>query len=303
MVKCLPYLLTGGLVPLIENRHKFNLNNSTKDLLRKIEFCYFMDIKNLLGGFQEKDEEGKPKFYWDVQFISDTSIEEKLGMLLKKRSSNNPLISFDDVYCQNFPQGNYHVTRIQNPNNLSQPPKTGSRYCSLGLKDQVNAIRKEFGEKIDIMDIGIFGGDTLFEEIKRLREGNVNVECAYVMFAGQEGINRFSNSGLKLNYFQEMNWIDWIEIRDCMGFDGRKVKVKDKEELSKNMFVRYFERPNKWASIPLQFEEYYKILYRKYFNLTKDILNEEGIKVSLNPSRKNRIIYELKMSQTKKKIK
>ena len=42
------YLLTGGLVPLLENRHKIKLTPKTKDVLRTIEHAYFAEIRYLL---------------------------------------------------------------------------------------------------------------------------------------------------------------------------------------------------------------------------------------------------------------
>jgi len=90
------------------------------------------------------------------------------------------------------------------------------------------------------------------------------------------------------------------EIRDCLGFDGRKVSLNvPKEEGLENLFVRYIERPEKWASIPATIKEEYEKLYNSFFNLIQRALVCEGIQTELVPLKTNHCIYALKIRKIK----
>lgn len=297
MVITKPYLLTGGLVPLIENRHNLLLRPNTKRAIRDLEKAYSSFIASFLNGRIERDASGKDLYSWEVKFISDEIIDDALGKLIIHSRSGKPLISFDDVYCQNLVDGNYQVTRTQDPNKLDESPKLGPRFDSPDLETQVNFIRDKYGLNIDIMDIGAFGGSTLIPEIKRFRDAGINVGNVYLMFAGKEAIENLRNSNVCLNYVKTFDWIDWLEMRDCMGFDGRKVKMTPGKNNPDNSFVRYLERSNDWASIPLDVKAEYNSLYSSSFNAVKSILAEDRIEVDLRPSADNSLTYDLRIKR------
>lgn len=292
-----PYLLTGGLVPLIENRHKISLGKNTKPALRKLEYDYFSATADFLNGRQELDENGKVKYEWDVQFMSDELIDSQLANLILSSKAGRSVISFDDVYCQDLADGNYHVTRVQNPNKLQERPQLGPRFANADLEDQIAHIRKRYGPEIDVMDIGVFAGDTLSGEIKRFADGGVKIGNIYVMFAGREGIDKIANMGASLKYVQEVDWVDWLEMRDCMGFDGRKVKMEGGKDSPANSFVRYTERPTDWASIPYDVKHHYERLYDSSFKEVQAILASDGIDVSLSQSPKHSLVYDLRIGR------
>jgi len=297
MVNKKPYLLTGGLVPLIENRHNTSLSDTTKAALRQIEQSYFNAVASLLNGREEKDESGNVKYIWDVNFIPDGVIEEDLSDLIEPRRTRRNLISFDDVYCQNLPDGNYHVTRIQDPSKLDENPELGPRFGTPELEVQVADIKRKYGKEIDVMDIGVFGGDTLAGEIKRFKDGGVKIADIYVMFAGKEGIDRIANNGSNLKYVKKVDWIDWLEIRDCMGLDGRKVRMQPGEDNPANLFVRYIERSAKWASIPEDVKHCYESLYLSSFEMIKSILKCDNVSVRLTPSKSHDPAYEFRLEK------
>jgi hypothetical protein len=294
-----PYLLTGGLVPLIENRHKIPLGDNTKEAIRYIERSYSNSIASLLSNRIERDPENNPKFRWEVKFISDITIEEELsGLINSNKSIAQPIVSFDDVYCQNLANVNYHVTRIQNPSNLNEEPKLGSRFSFLDLDTQVENVRRNYGKSIDIMDIGAFGGATLLPEIKRFRDKGVNIENIYLMFVGQEALEKLSNENLNIFYSKTFDWIDWLEIRDCMGFDGRKVPLNPNDlDAPQNSFIRYTEKSKEWASIPEDVKTKYDLLYDSSFNQVREVLASEGIDVSLKPSNQNKLVHHLRIKK------
>ena len=142
------YLLTGGLVPLLENRHKVKLSPETKETIRTIEHAYFAETRHLLQGRSDKDNEGI--FFWNVQFIPDTEIENDLRNLVISRRGKLPILSFDDVYCTDLPNGFYSISRIVDPTNLDNAPVLGPRLGHPPLEDQVRGIAKKFGKEMEI---------------------------------------------------------------------------------------------------------------------------------------------------------
>ncbi len=292
-----PYLLTGGLVPLIKNRHKTSISPYAQEAIRNLEKMYFSATANLLNNRQETREDGT-NYEWEVKFMSDEDIDSGLRRLILKERDTKPMISFDDVYCQDLADGNYHVTRLQDPSKLSDSPQLGPRFANPTLEVQIENIRKTYGEQIDVMDIGVFGGDTLAGEIDRFRKGGVRINNVFVMFAGQEGIQRIAKMDSNLKYVQDVDWIDWLEMRDCVGFDGRKVRMYgEKVDCSQNSFIRYTERSGQWASIPEEVKKHYEALYTSCFDTIKSILACDGVDADLIQSPENELVYNLKVGR------
>jgi hypothetical protein len=190
------------------------------------------------------------------------------------------------------------VTRLQDPNRLTESPQLGPRFANPTLETQVENLRAKFGNEVDVMDIGVFGGDTLAGEINRFAEGGVKIGNIYVMFAGQEGIERIAETGSKLNYVRPVDWVDWLEMRDCVGFDGRKVRMYGEAvDCSRNLFVRYTEKSNSWASIPEEARSQYENMYQDYFQAIKSILACDGIDVKLEKSPEHDLVYDLQIGR------
>ena len=220
---------------------------------------------------------------------------------MTSRKTNLPILSFDDVYCTDLPNGFYSISRIVDPNNLDNAPTLGPRLGFPPLEDQVRGIIKNLGKEIEIMDIGTFEGGTLYDEINgRFKEAGIKIPRIYLAFAGKAGIEKLRGMGVGVQYYFGFDWVDWLEIRDCLGFDGRKVSLNvPKEEGLENLFVRYIERPEKWASIPATIKEEYEKLYNSFFNLIQRALVCEGIQTELVPLKTNHCIYALKIRKIK----
>jgi len=299
------YLLTGGLVPLLQNRHNIrDLSEDTKKHLRTIEHAYFAETHLLLNGRSDYDKDAKEAFFWDVRFIPDEQIQRELKSLVKARKSTRPLVSFDDVYCVDLPDAHYHVTRIINPDNIDEDPELGPRFHADPLEAQAERIRKELGSEIDIMDIGTFAGDTIGGELKnRFANAGLKVKNVYLAFAGRKGLKTLGDMGLNIHPVHVHDWVDWLEIRDCLGFDGRKVAnakygVKDPRYL----FVRYSEKSEKWASIPEGIKHKYEDLYKKYFALIQTCLKGDGYTAKLEPFEEDsNVVYELTIKNNAQK--
>jgi hypothetical protein len=217
--------------------------------------------------------------------------------LILDSSSSLPIISFDDVYCQDLASGHYHITRVQNPSNLNEEPRLGPRFNSENLKVQTKNILDRYGSEINIMDIGAFSGSTLIPEIERFRDAGINVKNVYLMFAGQNAIINIRNEGVNLKYAMTFNWIDWLELRDCIGFDGRKVLMDADSKDPQNSFIRYIENSKDWASIPEDVKHHYERLYVDSFDIIKSILACDGINADLSKSPDRELVYDLRIAR------
>jgi hypothetical protein len=292
------YLLTGGVVPLLENRHNLILSDELKDILKTIEHAYFAETHYLLQGYKDSDDKGD--FFWNVRFVSSDEIESRLKELVKTNRSEvtRPLITFDDVYCPEIADGAYHVTRIMDPTRLDDDPSPGPRMGAEPLEIQARKIAKRFGPEIDILDIGTFGGKTLSDEIGlRFNKEGLQVRDIYLAFAAKEGVERLANENLNVKYLEFVDCVDWLELRDSIGFDGRKIDMAHVPRGdNENHFVRYLERSKKWASIPSEIKDKYEKMYAHFHDLVKRVLYYEGHSVSLSPAATNNGVYILKVN-------
>jgi hypothetical protein len=273
------YLLSGGIVPLLENRYKFSLDEPTKDNIREVEHDYFLDMNMHLHGRKDKDDNGK--FEWDLKFFTDLAINRSMREVVAAHHSNRPLISFDDVYCTDLADGKYHITRINDPFDLDKKPLHGPRLGYKKLEDQVRDIKRIFGNEIDVLDIGVFEGETLISEAEgRFKNAGVSIKNVYTAFASKTSAENLKNRGMSLYSANAFDWVDWLELRDCLGFDGRKVIWEGEGEKPNGFFIRYDKKPS-WASIPRGMEGKFTELYDKYFNKIRKYLKDYGIHADL----------------------
>lgn len=290
------YLLSGGIVPLLENRYGFSLDKNIKTRIRVLEQDYFKEMHGLLNGRKESDDEGE--FSWKVEFMGDEDIDHSMRKVIAaKRVTERPLVTFDDVYCVDLADGKYHVTRINDPFDLSKKAVSGPRLGYVSLEEQVRSIRESLGDEIDVIDIGVFEGDTLINEARRFGNEGVKINNVYTAFAGKAGIKNLAGIGINLHPALTVDWVDWLELRDCIGFDGRKVLWQGDGEKPKGFFVRYDLKPS-WASIPEGMEGKFTQLYDSYFAKVAECLRISGLNASLNKSdHASGNVYELRITR------
>jgi hypothetical protein len=287
------YLLTGGLVPLFKNRYGISLASSTEVKIRIMEREYFNEMKAILENREDRDDGGL--FLWNLTFADDLTIDSDFRKLITQNRSQRPLVTLDDVYCSDLADAHYSITRLVDPANLDLESVPGPRLGFSHLDEQVKILRERLGPEIDIMDIGTFGGGTISDEILgRLRNNDLSVANVFLVFAGQEGIRRINATGSNLRYLKTYNWVDWLEMRDCIGFDGRKVAHPVSSAVTQNIFIRYCDRSANWASIPEPFKEKFTQLYESYFDKIRRVLfSDAGVDVKLNKSPTHPLVYEL----------
>lgn len=283
-----PYLISGGLVPLLKNRHGLMLSQVAVQDIQRLEEDYFNKFSSIVL------EHGLP---WTVKFFPSTQIESSLREIVESRRNGRPVITFDDVYCPEMADGIYNITRLMDPTNLGRGTFPGPRFGAPPLGEQVKKIINSYGRDIDIMDIGVFEGETLKKELEsRFSSSGIRVHNAYVVFAGHQGIENLSKAGIKLHYAQALDWVDWMEIRDCIGFDGRKVGREHASADANNAFIPYSQNSLDWASIPSELGSSFKGLHGTFFDKIGKVLENEGYKLTLTPSRKYNQVHELRFT-------
>jgi len=274
-----PYLLTGGIGYLFENRHGLSLGPEIIGSLEGIEASYAKDLGALINGKTINDSE------INVEFVSGRRINNNLRNMVSYRKCSNPLVSFDDVCCVDLAEGFYSVTRVMDPNNLEKGTSLGPRFGDASLEKQVDLIKYAFGNKIDVIDIGVFEGETLVGELeKRFLPKGVQIENVYVGFAGPGAKENLAEYGTKLHSCWNYDWVDWLEIRDCLGLDGRKILMNPPHGKI-NSFIPYTVNPEKWASIPAEQVSGFRRLYDNTFKQIQDTLKSSGYNVSLKKSK------------------
>lgn len=288
------YLVSGGIPLLLQNRHGLSISKTLSEGIESIEEEYFGALSNILTGYEDSD--GRGPFQFVLKFISGKEIDAKLGEFIRSSERKRPLITFDDVYCTDLPDGHYSITRTMNPQNLESGTSLGPRLRSPPLYEQAMGIRKRFGKEIDIMDIGTFEGETLCGEVEtRFKDLGIKVVNAYFAFAGEEGKQNLVEAGIKPFSLWTHDWVDWLEIRDCLGFDGRKVSMEGTHDSRiLNQFIPYALKPEQWASIPPKFVTQFKELYFEFFDRISRELKVDGCYLVLEPSKDNSLVMELR---------
>ena len=289
-----PYLLTGGLSSLLVNRHRVGLSESISQSLEILEIDYALDLGKILNGYSSSDAYGS--FTWEVNLVSGDEIERELRRMVFSARNGRPVVSFDDVYCPDIADAKYHVTRLMNPSDIAGETRLGARFCQQTLEEQVTKLRDTYGCAFDIMDIGAFEGQTLIGEFQnRFKSIGLEVHNVYLAFAGPEGLDNLKRAGVIPKVARILDWVDWVEIRDCVGLDGRKIALEHHSSGTANAFIPYCENSGKWASIPPEFQDRFRTMYFEYFDKIRSTLGKEGHNIELAQSEKYSCVRELRL--------
>jgi hypothetical protein len=292
------YLLSGGLQQLLRNRHRIPVSARLARELEQVEMDFYRKFASHFQGYEDQDEQGP--FLWDIKFMGGDEIERALKAIVDQKKDGTPVISFDDVYCPELADGTYSVTRLMDSENLDGGTFLGPRFRHFPLEDQLSFISECFSPVIDIMDVGTFDGETLGGEIRgRFKRAGINVRNAYMVFAGTEGIKSLSESGVNLFYHLNPDWVDWLELRDCVGLDGRKVGLNGHPPSIVNCFIPYTENPINWASIPPTHCDKFRELYFDTFRNIAEVLQDEGYHLSHVPHNKSNNVLGLQIVERK----
>ena len=290
MGKNKPYLLTGGIGELIEQRHGLSFGVETHCELENIGANYAIELGGVLNGYIDDG------VVWNVKYVPGKQIDNSLREMVLSSGRSNPLLSFDDVCCVDLADASYSVTRVMDPNALERGTMLGPRFGKDSLEDQTKLIKEKYGNKIDVIDIGVFEGETLVGELeKRFMPQGIQIENVYVAFAGPGARENLAKYGTALHSCWDYDWAEWLEIRDCIGLDGRKIIMETPEDHI-NSFIPYTGDPENWASIPPKYVDKFRALYSDTFGKIRDVLGSAGHNASLEKSQKFKNVLNLKIT-------
>jgi hypothetical protein len=235
------YLISKGVVNLLENRYDLALTQEVKERINSLE----TEFTERLG------EELSDVF--DYKVISAEKIEESLEACINNSATKKlPTIGLDDVYFKNIAfNGSISITRLVNDINNFSNKTLGPRKGNKDLAEQVKGLEENYsGKEIALADIGVFEGETLFSEknglLNLLREKGITVKRFYAAILNKSTIKKFEKAGVEVISGQEYDFEggDWLEVRDLLGLDGRKINT-DKYLINNgtNLFARYIQDP------------------------------------------------------------
>lgn len=233
------YLITNDIIETLENKG-FCLPQKNKTEI----LCLETDFLNEFWQFVPED-------------CAKTSLncsDLRKQLKLKRFEDFFPCVSLDPIYAQDNIIAYLSVTRITNP--ATGEKSIGSRPGTKPIERQIKEI-SEICSRINLVDCGAFEGDTLLEIIRLLEQQKISVEKIYLAVSSYLARDKISQKSevITNNLF---NFKEWVELRDLLGIDGRKVSETD------NAFIPYWENLEEWASIPKENVRIVKQLCKQY---------------------------------------
>jgi hypothetical protein len=291
------YLITTGITNLLETRYGLILPKDVRKNIQEIETDYVRILGKFLGRH----------FTFDV--LNPRKIEGTLrGMMEKER---DPVVCLDDVFFRGMYDQEFSVTRLTHPDTGEQV--IGPRSGKPSIEYQVNAMAEKFsGRRVALLDIGIFHGDTLLNSssdsslslAERLRENNVDVGNLYLGVANEPFVGKFEKAGMHVRAAHMYDFSDaengmggdWIEVRDLLGFDGRKPYFENLNGSSSKVLFTPYTVDKKMledkASIPPELADFVMNLSSECARLIRLTIEDAGFSVTYGPIKEHKKIFE-----------
>lgn len=234
------YLVSKGIVNLLRNRYELELSDKAEQRISGLE----SEFTDRLG------EELSETFNYET--ISAKEIEGSMEQLVK-RVNGLPIIQLDDIYFRGIePDASISITRLVNDINDFSKKTLGPRKGYEEVESQIGKITDKYANrKVSIMDIGVFEGETMLHEekgiIPLLKKNNVDVQRVYLSIVNKPARQKFEDAGLELLASKgdyDFTGGDWLEVRDLLGLDGRKINP-EKYDINNgtHLFARYIQDP------------------------------------------------------------
>lgn len=245
------YLVTKDLVETLERKIGYKLKEDSRIKIKKLENEFITEFWPFIPNRINK------------LAISSSEVSEKLDLITKE--SKYPIISLDKVYITSADEY-LEVTRLTDP--ITGKIKIAGRSGNKSLEEQLGKLKNY--NKMVLVDVGAFEGDTLLDITKRLEAIGINIEKIYLGFSDNRAYKKI-NSNKELYSLYRFDFYEWIELRDLFGIDGRNVESCD----GIKRFIPYWENLVEWASISKENELNIASLCKDYNNKLIEILQEE----------------------------
>jgi hypothetical protein len=234
------YLLSEGVSSLLINRYGLDLSEEAVKNIDRLE----TEFAERLG------EELSDTF--DYEVVSAGTIESTMQKSVQ-RVNSLPIIGLDDVYFQDIrTDAQVSITRLVNDVNEFDNKTLGPRKGYAPLEKQLDSLEASFkGKDVALMDVGVFSGETLLDEknglLELFRKRGINPVRLYVSIMNSPAMPALEQAGIEIvtsNKIYDFTGGDWLEARDLLGLDGRKIstdryRINDMTQL----FARYIQSP------------------------------------------------------------
>ncbi|MBU0461248.1 MAG: hypothetical protein KJ574_01540 [Nanoarchaeota archaeon] len=235
------YLVSKGIVNLLLNRYKLDLSDMAQRRLSSLE----TEFTQRLG------EELADTFAYEVVSAEDIDITMHRSL---QRINGLPVINLDDIYFQALSaDATISITRLVDDVNAFDKKILGPRKGACSLDDQIDELATKFRDRdVALMDVGVFAGETLLDEergiVALLEKKGVRPRRLYVSIMNIPSLQHFNEKGIDVvtsNKLYDFTDGDWLEVRDLLGLDGRKINAeKYRVNGSTHLFARYIQDPH-----------------------------------------------------------
>ena len=246
------YLVTRDIVECLKTKVGYNLDDVTTKRIRVLEEAFISEFWKYIPLGIEKEEV--------LVDIFKRSLEEKV------LASERKVLSLDRIYVSN---ADFYLDITRETDSRTGEVKLSARNGCKTLEEQIKSFKGY--DEIDLVDVGVFDGDTLLEVYNLLEAEGVSVGEVFLAVADKNGYNRV-NEVKKVNVDRIFNFYEWIELRDFFGIDGRSVLSKD----GIRRFIPYWENLGAWAGIPMNNIEDVRSLCLRTNKELKKILENGG---------------------------
>ncbi len=243
------YLITKDIIPTLERKIGIKLDSQTKQEIILLENEFLSEFCKFIPN--------------DVEFIQSYALEVSTQLVEIISGNSNPTLSLDRVYMP-ISTYSFEITRLTDP--ITGKITFGSRPGYPSLQDQLCVIDRS--KKITVADVGAFEGDTLIDTCTLLENNGVNVENILLGYSGESGIQKLETRW-PVQCLNTYVFYDWIEMRDLLGIDGRRIA-------GKSGFVPYYENLNGWASISSEVSDVASDVCRAFSDRLYNLLSSEG---------------------------
>lgn len=283
-MQALKYVVTADIARTLE--YKIGMKGVTQLPALKRDIGYLEDA--FLSRFQGVLDPALNLYKIPADALA-AEMEIKTEQVQAERNLKN-VVSMDKVYAPNADLF-YEITRETDPRTGKKGYELKNRWGTPPLEEQVALIRKKIlacpsggtnasDHKVLLVDIGAFSGDTLEFAVKQFEANQVKVGAMVIGLSAER-----TEPELRVRFGHAMNILqvhalkDWLELRDLLLIDGRKVPDEFTRD-GRRAFIPYTEKMSDWATVPKKNASTAREICLDYNAKLIEILKNNGFETS-----------------------
>lgn len=235
MVNVGTYLITNDLVLKTMNALGSTISEDLKNRIRNIGNGFLKGFWSISGIPEDVD-----RITLDGSYLSN-----ELVKLLRK--VEYPIVSLDRIYVPPETSSDlFYIDVTRLTDQATGAVKLAARPGKKSIDEQASELKNIVkNTPVALVDVGAFEGNTLLRVLNTLRKEDIKVAEIYLGVSNRR-LNEKINYIARTNVVSTFDLYEWIELRDLIGIDGRKVGVDQKGTLQ---YIPYWENLTGWASI------------------------------------------------------